>query len=43
MLLKDIPEFETKPTQFMGTFIKVGSRTMVWQNNIIMVGYVYLS
>mgnify|MGYP000864419035 CR=1 FL=1 len=35
-----MPEFTTKPTEFVGQWIKVNGQTMLWQDNIILKGYV---
>ena len=36
-------EYEMKPIEFVGNWIKVNGRVMLWQNNIIVKGYVYHS
>ena len=33
--------FDSKPTEFVGTWIIVNDRVMLWQNNSIVKGYVY--
>jgi hypothetical protein len=40
-LESNMPKFTTKPTEFMGTWILVNNRVMLWQNNSIVKGYVY--
>jgi len=37
-----MPHFDTKPNEFVESFIIVNGRVMIWQNNVSVVGYVYL-
>jgi hypothetical protein len=38
---KFMQEYAVKPTEFVGTWIKVNNKVMLWQNNSIIKGYVY--
>lgn len=38
----NITEYTEIPVTFKGTFITVNQREMVWQNNSVYTGYVYM-
>lgn len=40
-LEQNMPTFNSKPSTFVGQWIIVNDRVMLWQNNSIVTGYVY--